>query len=116
MPIRTAEQREVLERAKALVRLKEASLIPQDKSYIQQVRCYESWCRRVGLSKMHGLRHAYAQARYQQLTGWGAPAAGGPPRAALTPPQRVMDDEARLVISEELGHHRLEITAVYLGR
>ena len=46
----------------------------------------------------------------------GAPAAGGPPRAALTPPQRVMDDEARLVISEELGHHRLEITAVYLGR
>ncbi|GAB3112559.1 hypothetical protein GCM10027217_41860 [Pseudomaricurvus hydrocarbonicus] len=32
----------------------------------------------AGLSKLHGLRHAYAQERYRELTGWNAPANGGP--------------------------------------
>jgi hypothetical protein len=28
--------------------------------------------------EMHGLRHLYAQVRYEVLTGWKAPATGGP--------------------------------------
>lgn len=65
---------------------------------------------------MHGLRHRYAQQRYEALTGWQAPAAGGPSAKVLTPEQRVQDRAARQLISRELGHERLEITAVYLGR
>jgi hypothetical protein len=69
-----------------------------------------------GLSNMHGLRHRYAQMRYETLTGWRPPLAGGPSRALLTQAQRLIDAEARQIISQELGHERIEITAVYCGR
>ena len=64
---------------------------------------------------MHGLRHHYAQARYAELTGWKAPAAGGPTSTQLSPEDKRIDREARLTISRELGHEREQITAVYLG-
>jgi hypothetical protein len=83
---------------------------------VEQRGCYEGQCYRAGLDHMHGLRHAYAQARFLELTGFACPAAGGPTRELLTPGQREADAEARLVISRELGHGREAITATYLGR
>jgi len=83
---------------------------------VQQLRVYEGNTLRVGLSNMHGLRHAYAQHRYEELTGWKAPAAGGPGSKNMTPEQREIDREARLNISRELGHEREAVTAAYLGR
>ena len=77
------------------------------------MRVYEADTARAGLSKMHGLRHAYAQKRYEELTGWRAPAAGGPHSKTLTPEQRQTDQEARLTISLELGHERPQIVKVY---
>jgi hypothetical protein len=65
---------------------------------------------------MHGLRHQYAQPRYEAITGWKAPAAGGPCAKMLTREQRLQDVHARQIISYELGHERLQVTAVYLGR
>jgi len=65
---------------------------------------------------MHGLRHRYAQMRYEALTGWKAPAAGGPSVKSLTPAQRGKDATARQTISRELGHERTSILNVYLGR
>ena len=65
---------------------------------------------------MHGLRHHYAQARYEALTGWKVPAAGGPVARALKPVQRLQDSLARQTISQELGHERPQIAAVYLRR
>ena len=65
---------------------------------------------------MHGLRHAYAQRRYQELTGWPSPHAGGPNKKELTPVQQQTDQRARLTISKELGHVREQISAVYLDR
>jgi hypothetical protein len=44
--------------------------------FIQQRNTYDGQCNTAGLSKMHGLRHLYAQVRYLELTGWKAPAAG----------------------------------------
>ncbi len=114
IPIRTDEQREVLDRAHRLAG--RGSLIPADRTYIQQLRVYEGHTARAGLSKLHGLRHAYAQRRYRELTGWLSPAAGGPAASGLTREQRTRDTEARLTISRELGHEREAITAVYLGR
>ena len=91
-------------------------LLPPRVSYRQQVQRYERHTAAAGLAKMHGLRHAYAQERYQELTGWAAPAAGGPSSTQLTLEQRVGDLEARLVISTELGHARERVTTAYLGR
>jgi hypothetical protein len=65
---------------------------------------------------MHGLRHLYAQTRYEALTGWRALAAGGPVASMLTEVQRTQDAIARQLISRELGHERPSITAIYLGR
>jgi hypothetical protein len=114
IPIRTESQREVLDRAHRLAG--KGSLIPSTRNYVQQVRIYQGHTLRAGLSKMHGLRHAYAQQRYEELTGWKSPAAGGPISKALTAEQRKTDHQMRLVISREMGHEREQVTAVYLGR
>jgi hypothetical protein len=55
---------------------------------VQQLRIYEGNTLRAGLSNMHGLRHTYAQNRYEELTDWKAPAAGGPKAKTLTPEQQ----------------------------
>ena len=114
VPIRTAQQRVLLEDAKKLAGF--GSLIPGSRNYIEQLRIYERHTANAGLSKMHGLRHAYAQQRYLELTGWLSPHAGGPSKKALTPEQQASDQQARLTISAEIGHVREQITAVYIGR
>ena len=114
VPILRQDQRAVLDRAHRLAG--SGSLIPSEKSYIQQLRTYERHTTQAGLSKLHGLRHAYAQARFEQLTGWACPAAGGPTAASLSTDQRKQDLQARLIISRELGHTREQISAVYCGR
>ena len=51
IPIRTAEQRAVLNRARQLAGL--GALIPPDRNYIQQLRLYEGQTLRAGLCGMH---------------------------------------------------------------
>ena len=112
-PIRTAEQRTVLR--DALVLADGGALIPPGKSYIQQRDKYDGQCKAAGLSNMHGLRHQYAQTRYEELSGWKCPKAGGPARDTLKGEMRESDRMARLTISKELGHCRIGIVAVYCG-
>lgn len=114
IPIRTAAQRTTLDRAHQVAR--SGSLIPSGLSYVQHLKVYERKVVDAGFSRLHGLRHAYAQQRYQEMTGRAAPAAGGCRSGDLTPAQKKQDREARLAISAELGHAREEVTAVYLGR
>lgn len=114
VPITTAEQRSVLAEAHALAG--SGSLIPSHLTYIRQRHVYDGQCKAAGLSNMHGLRHRYAQERYEVLTSWKAAAAGGPSVKQMTPHQRAVDVEARQQVSRELGHERIQITSVYLGR
>jgi hypothetical protein len=114
VPITTVEQRDVLQAAHRLAAA--GSLIPAHKTYIQQRHVYDGQCKAAGLSHMHGLRHQYAQSRYEALTGWKAPAAGGPLSRALSDAQQTIDAEVRQAISRELGHERLQVTSIYLGR
>lgn len=106
-------QLDVLQRAAKLAG--KGSLIPPDKRYVDQLRVYERHTSRAGLSKLHGLRHRYAQDRYQEITGWSCPARGGIPPIAMEPGTRAQDREARQLISRELGHERIQIVAIYLG-
>lgn len=114
IPITNHEQRQLLEEVRAFA--KGGSLIPPDRNYVQQLHCYERQLRNAGMTKLHGLRHGYAQHRYEELTGWKAPAAGGPTTNSLKTEQRALDRHARITISQELGHSREEISRVYLGR
>ena len=114
MPIRNDDQRQLLQEIKAFV--KSGSLIPAKLNYVQQLNRYQRQLRNAGLTKLHGLRHAYAQQRYEELTGWKSPAAGGPFSKSLTAEQREKDHQVRLIISREMGHEREQVTAVYLGR
>ena len=113
VPVRHAAQRALLDQARRLVG--GGALIPPSATYRQQLKVYESQTREVGLFRMHGLRHRYALTRYEEITGWKAPAAGGPARRTLTGAKRRIDTAARRAIAEELGHSRIGVAGVYLG-
>lgn len=113
VPVITERQRAVLDAAAKLAG--KGSLIPGDRNFVQQLWIYEKQTVNAGLNKMHGLRHQYAQNRYEALTGWKAPKAGGPARSMLDPARKGADIEARYRISKELGHERLSIVRIYIG-
>jgi hypothetical protein len=107
LEVRTQSQRDLLNKIKALTPT--GSLIEKDKKYIQAVKVFEKRCQKVSL-RMHGLRHAYALDRYKELTGRNAPV-----RSDEKSIKDKLDQSARLQISRELGHNRVEITNAYLG-
>jgi len=74
----------------------------------------------------HSERHAYAQRRYQQLSGISAPIVMGWTRTERhsqlatrlnisESAAKALDEQTRLQVAEELGHSRAEISNVYLG-
>lgn len=108
-------QWQVIEQVKTFLGSQRRALIPAHKKYVQQENTYNNQVRRAGISKAHGLRHAYAQKRYCDLTGWQCPAKGGPLKMELTKSQLIIDEMAREQISQELGHNRIDILAHYCG-
>ena len=113
VPVLKDSQRRLLDEARRLVG--SGALIPPERNYRQQLKVYESQTRAAGLYRMHGLRHAFAQTRYEEITGWKSPAAGGPARRSLTGARGRIDRAARRQIAEELGHGRAAIVAVYIS-
>ena len=113
IPIGNEHQRAVLDAARRLAGGR--SLIPGGRSYAAHRKVYEKQTEAAGLARMHGLRHAYAQSRYEALTGWKAPVAGGPRRRSLGPAKRRIDTAARMAIARELGHGRLAVVSMYVG-
>lgn len=120
LEVRMPEQRELLNQVRALTG--KGSLIPAQRSYIQHLKIYERQLSTARISRAHGLRHAYAQARYQELTGRLAPVllhmqlndANINCKTVMT--GKLSDADARQLISSELGHERVQITTIYLGR
>lgn len=113
IPVSTERQRALLDEVKAFVG--GDSLIPPEKSYIEHRKAFEYQTLKAGITNLHSLRHNYAQWRYKQLTGFPCPKAGGRPKEAFNATDAAIDKDARLTVSEELGHGRIEITKAYLG-
>lgn len=113
VPILTPEARHWLDEAKKLAVNPDQSLIPINKTYIQHRHLYDKQVQRAGIKHAHGFRHAFAQDRYKELTGWECPKRGGPTTKELTEEQKQKDTAARLVISADLGHSRKAITNNY---
>ncbi|ELR5846097.1 integrase domain-containing protein [Salmonella enterica] len=113
IPVLTQEQRQLLAEVRRLTG--GGSLVPPERSYRRHMKMFESESAAVGLGHTHGLRHCYAQRRYETLSGHKPPVSGGRSRRAMMREERRRDDIIRQLISEELGHSRTAITAVYLG-
>lgn len=64
--------------------------------------------------RLHGLRHAWAQREFEVLTGNKAPIKGGISEYTLAEKEKI--NEARMYLSQRLGHNRLDVTNDYLGR
>ena len=126
IPVFTQEQRNLLNSIKTAVG--NSSLIPSHLKYVQQMRIFEKQMHAVGLGRTHGARHMYAQRRYEELTkevqtritgyelgGFKCPAQGGLKPGEMLDSDKSIDREVRQIISRELGHERIQVTAQYLG-
>lgn len=114
VPIFDPRQRALLDQVKAFCG--DGSLIGEGRNYLQAVKSYENTLLKAGLRNAHGFRHAYAQWRYKVLTGWQCPAAGGRTADQMNAIEQRRDVSARMQISHELGHGRIDVTDTYLGR
>lgn len=113
VPIVSAEQREVLDAAHRLAG--GGSLIPPDRSYVRHLQVYKYATLQAGIANPHGLRHAYARRRFESLVEAFSGVGGADP---TTPDQNARQRaslQARQAVARELGHERIEVTAVYLG-
>ena len=113
IPITNEKQRQELKNAYAQAVKNGGSMIPKEKSYKSHKANFEAVTHALGVGQTHGLRHGYAQTRYRELMGFDCPAVGG--SRSLSEHEREKDKEIRMLISEELGHSRINITSVYLG-
>lgn len=122
LTITNEAQREWLDKIAKLVPHGQ-SLIPKDRSYKQHLSHYEAQTKLMGVSKLHGLRHAYAQRRYRELSrffdpkgeGLSCPIDGGKQYKEMNSTEKLIDRQARMVLSRELGHSRINITKIYCG-
>ena len=122
VPITNDAQRQWLNKVAELVQPGE-SLIPRDRSYKQHLSHYRAQTKLMGVCKLHGLRHAYAQRRYKEITqfydpngqGFVCPIDGGKQYKAMTDTEKSIDRLARQAISQALGHSRINIVKCYIG-
>jgi integrase len=115
VPVDTAEKVRLLEQAKTFAASKLASTSDPNRTLLQWKNHYYHVLKTCGITRKdgitsHGLRHAYANNRYAQLTGEASPVRGG------GDVDRETDRAARLEVAEELGHSRESVTTHYLGR
>lgn len=114
-PIRTPEQRVLLEIAKKFFATPSSSTIDPQRKLSQWKNHYYHVMQSLGITRKegitsHGLRHQYANERYRELTGSDSPVRGG---ATVSPET---DQAARQIVAEELGHSRERVTTHYLGK
>ena len=112
VPITSPAQVQALERA-AAAQGSDRSMVPEGQSWASwregELRDAREIVQEHTGGGLHDLRAGYACERYHQLTGHAAPCTG----AEIS--DRDRDQAARLVVAEELGHGRAEITAEYVG-
>jgi len=110
-------QRELLERVQAFQdKNSERSMIPKDSKFVSYYRQYNENRAAVEIAG-HGLRHQWAQERFEQVSGLKAPLASGPKYSELTADQQRRWENGARIVNKELGHgkDRQDITATYIG-
>ena len=115
--IRTEDQRQTLERAKEFSSsCSKGTLIPIGRDFKQMYRRFYYVMEKLGISRAqlgvtaHGLRHQYANDLYETQAGTASPVRGGGNDV-----DAARDEQARFLVSQDLGHSRVRITASYTG-
>lgn len=108
------EKRNVIDSAKTFAIGKTSSLIPDGQSFNTYRKYFYRVCNKAEIGRKygivpHGLRHEFANKKYESIVGTKSPVNGGGIVA------RKDDDFARLEIAEDLGHSRKSVTSCYLG-
>lgn len=92
------------------------------EKYVYKIISRMGLCLKVCGVSLHGLRHAYAQNRYKELTNLAAPCLYSSPSdyresayQELGENWRTRHDQAVNILAHELGHNRGEVTASYFG-
>ena len=116
VPIDDDLRRHAIDYARHVAKGPQSSVSDQTLTLLQALRRLRYVMERFGITKRdlhvvpHGLRHQCAGRGFTGITGAPPPVAGGPMVDAA------LDARARDTVSEQLGHGRRQITAVYLGR
>lgn len=114
IPITNETQRELLNEIRNYA--PQNSLVPSHLSFKQYISHRKYVLTGIGIPATHGLRYHYAQQRYIKLSnGLEPPRKGGRSKSKLTEQEKEWDSNARLIVSSELGHVRVDITRTYLG-
>lgn len=90
------------------------NLIPPKCNYKEwRDGAYNTWretTKDTPLNGFHDLRAAYACERYHQITGYPAPVVTGQRQV-----NKELDTYARTILTSEMGHHRTDVVAAYIG-
>jgi len=107
-------QIDVLRRA-ATVQGTDRAVMPGDKNWREWreggLRSIREIVQQYTGGGLHDLRAAYACQKYREITGHPAPVETGGKRTVA----RDIDYAARRQLAEELGHHRVDVIAAYIG-
>jgi hypothetical protein len=110
-------QRQALANALAARPADSANLIAPHETYAQlaisrsgEIAQAREILQQHRLPGYHDARAAYACQRYEEITDYPAPAVAGERQASKDD-----DLKARLIISKELGHGRIDVVASYVG-
>lgn len=115
--IETDYQRETLSLAAAMSQAKNKRIIPAHRTLEQAYQRTRYQMRKLGLTReglgvtAHGLRHQYAQSRYEQIAGIPSPICGGDPAHI----DRDTHLQACYDVMQQLGHSRVDVAASYYG-
>src|ERR1019366_6572610 len=105
-----------IERAKKYVAFPSAYLGHPDMTLLQALDRYKNVLSAAGITKKalgvtgHGLRHQFAGDKFFDLAHVPCPVRGGDPLHDSELLERVL-----LAVSQQLGHHRTQITSAYCG-
>jgi integrase len=120
--VSTDAQINALNYARAIAGSKPAATIGYPYMTLEQsCKRYNYVLSKFGLTKKelgvtgHGLRHQYANNRFEELSGMDSPVRAKILPEAKTPEMIENIQYAKSRVSEELGHSRTAITAAYIG-
>lgn len=117
VPVETEGQKRAMELAKKIAVTHNGHVGWNTLTLAQAVKRYSNVLARFGITKKemgvtgHGLRHDYANDKYERMTGKPTPVRGGVKGEVETEADYV----ARMQTSQALGHSRLSITPSYCG-
>lgn len=114
VPIETAEQWDLINRAKAMVAPgqhlgRPGFSLKANTAHYYRVLAKVGITRKLVGTSGHGLRHERAGNKYQAEAGVPPPVRGG------VAPDRETDRKARAAVAKLLGHNRPQISSCYLG-